>query len=90
MEDIKELFSPVIVEDDIAGLTFLHLDNEGLHRFIYLGVGQWFILIADMGDMRSFRDPVTILFADHNHVPLLRRFLKEITDGNAKSGGDFK
>jgi hypothetical protein len=31
MQNIKELFPAMIVENDIAGFTFLHFDDERLH-----------------------------------------------------------
>lgn len=90
VQDVEELLSAVIVKDDRIGLSLLHMNNKRFHEFIHFWICQGLVLVADMGNMRSFGDTIPVFFSHHNNGAVLLGLLKEVANGNPKGSRNFQ
>ena len=89
-KNIQKFFASVVVVNDGIGRPFFHVDNERLHALIDFRIGEGLVLVADMGDMRSFGDPIAVGFSHHCHTAVGAGSLEEVADGDTQGTGDFQ
>lgn len=78
----QEFFTPVVIINNVACLSLLHMDNKWLHVFINFWIRERLVLVADMRNVRSLGNTIAIRFPDDNDTRILPGFLEKVANGN--------